>query len=346
MYSIACQVKILSRNILVLSDHLKRSWPTSAASIYLAYHHPLAENGSDYDGTTRIVFDAFLKGTLKKLATNPQQLQSFIADYIDDLGAFVEAFQKLVADTATDIKLYKLFIILGLSAKLYPLTIRLYQRNLLAKIALGSNVSLLHSIEVCDVRVYKTRGTDPSKDIGNISHGSKAASEQEISTALRNFTQGFMPDGTFQTYLSQDMYHNGALLLFLIKNDEAVLGHPYAHASLVLLVTKQITREHIMAQTPNWGVNDQGFTDETDFKNHLHMFGNLTLLTKDENSSFSNAPTHTKMTDPNMYAASQFAETKQLVHQYRMHNNDFSKQHLLTRTATLSKFVLSEWGIW
>ena len=315
-------------------------------SHYLAYHHTLAEKGSDYEGTTRIVFDAFLKGTLKKLATDPPKLQQFIADYIEDLGAFVESFQNLVADTATNIELYKLFVILGLSAKMYPLTIRLYQRKLLATIVQGANVSLLHSIEVCDVRVYKTRGTDPSKDIGNISHGSKVASAQEISNALRNFTQGFMPDGTFQTYLSQDMYHNGALLLFLIRKDEAALGKPYTHVDLVQLVSKQITREHIMAQTPNWGVNDQGFVDETDFKNHLHMFGNLTLLTKRENSSFGNAPTHTKMTDTNMYAASQFVETKRLVHEYQLNNNDFSKQHLLARTSKLSIFVLKDWGIW
>jgi hypothetical protein len=87
-----------------------------------------------------------------------------------------------------------------------------------------------------------------------------------------------MQDGLFQTYLSQDMCHNGALPLLLLKYDEHLNKSVYPFHILVQLVTNKITREHIIAQTPNWSATSHGFMDDDDYQNHMHMFGNLTLL--------------------------------------------------------------------
>jgi hypothetical protein len=143
------------------------------------------------------------------------------------------------------------------------------------------------------------------------------------------------------------MYHNGALLLFLIKNDENVASSSYGLSTLLQRMSDQITREHIIAQTPNWSINSQGFIDETDFHNHLHMFGNLTLLSSSDNSKCQNKATHTKMTDTNLYAKSAFAETRQLAHTYgQQQGGVFTKLDILSRTQILSTFVINNWAIW
>ncbi|HEY5867105.1 MAG TPA: DUF262 domain-containing protein [Candidatus Tectomicrobia bacterium] len=98
---------------------------------YLSYFHSDAVNAGDYEGSIRTVFDGFLKGTLKALSRAPQTLRLFIEDYTSDLAAFSQGFQAVIAATATNERLFKYFVVLGISARLYPLTIRLQQRNLL-----------------------------------------------------------------------------------------------------------------------------------------------------------------------------------------------------------------------
>ncbi|MGZ8212877.1 MAG: DUF262 domain-containing protein [Methylosarcina sp.] len=314
---------------------------------YLAYNYSTAVNVTDYDGAIRTVFDGFLKSTLKKFRQQPEDLRSFIEDYISDLRLFTLAFRDLIFATGSDARLYRLFIILGLSARLYPLIIRLHQRGVLQNPLPNTSIDLLDCLEICDVRVYKTRGTDPAKDIGDLSHKSRIISVQNISDGLRDFTIRFMPDGMFQTYLSQDMYHNGALLLFLVRNDENVHGSAFLHATLLKMVSDQITREHIIAQTPNFSINPHGFIDETDFHSHLHMFGNLTLLSSSDNSRCQNKATHTKLTDTNLYAKSIYAETRKLAHQYGQQNGGvFTKSDILNRTQVLAAFVIKNWAIW
>jgi uncharacterized protein with ParB-like and HNH nuclease domain len=313
---------------------------------YLAYSYASAVNASDYDGTLRTVFDGFLKGTLKRLCLIPADLRDFIEDYISDLRQFAQAFRELIALTRTDDRIYRLFVVLALAARLYPLAIRLQQRDLLNVNLPGTSVDLLHCLEVCDVRVYKTRGTDPAKDVGELSHNSRTGAVDKIAEGLRSFTIGFMPNGLFQNYLSQDMYRNEALILFLIRYDETVAAAQYGHVQLVQMVTEQITREHIIAQTPNWAISSQGFSDEADFAAHLNMLGNLTLLSKSDNSRCLNQPTHTKMTDPRMYATSTFAATRQLAHQYGPKQGVFTKADILTRTDALRLFIMNSWAIW
>ena len=313
---------------------------------YLAYNHSLALNASDYDGTIRTIFDGFLKSTLKELCQQTDDLRSFIIDYISDLQFFTRSFYQLISATKTDGRLYRLFVILGLAARLYPLAIRLHQRQLLQAQVPNTAIDLLHCLEVCDVRVYKTRGTDPAKDIGDLSHRSRTATVQEIADGLRNFVTWFMPDGTFQNSLSLGIYNNRALTLFLVYIDECVTCSEFEHSALLQMVKDQITREHIIAQTPNMAITSLGFIDETDFNNHLHMFGNLTLLSKADNSRCQNLPPHIKMTDPNLYVRSSYAGTKQLAHEYGPQAGIFTKADILKRTQTLTSAVIGKWAIW
>jgi hypothetical protein len=333
-----CRIDNIARDTFTEDDLLRYH--------YLSYSHPLALNASDYNGTVQTVFDGFLKGSLKKLCQQPDDLRFFISDYISDLRLFARSFHQLVSATATDGRLYRLFVILGLAARLYPLAIRLHQRGLLRAQIPNAVIDLLHCLEVCDVRIYKTRGTDPAKDIGELSHRSRTATVQDVADGLRYFVMSFMPDGIFQTSLYQNMYHNGALTLFLVFNDEHVAGSALGHSALFQMIKDQITREHITAQTPNWSITSQGFNDETDFHNHLHMFGNLTLLSKSDNSRCQNQPTHIKMTDPNFYAKSSYAATRQLAHQYGPKAGMFTKADILERTKALTLAVTQKWAVW
>jgi len=313
---------------------------------YLSYSHPDAVNAADYDGSLKLVFDGFLKATLKKLASTPDRLQSFIQDYVDDLSGFSCAFKNLLISTQDNERLYKLFVVLGLAARLYPLVIRLHQRELLFNEVSDTQTDLLQCIEVCDVRVYKTRGTDPAKGIGDLSHVSRTVDADFISSALKSFTLRFMPDGDFHTHLSQLMDGNGAVPLILLVHDEIIAGASYPLGKLVDLVNGQITREHIIAQIPNFSVTSHGFVDDLDFEGHLHQIGNLTLLQKSENSRCNNLAVHTKMTDTALYSDSAFAEPRQLAHQYATTGGAFNKAELSERTGTLAKWIINRWAIW
>ena len=313
---------------------------------YLAYYHPLAEGVGDFSGSLRTVFDGFLKGSLKQLSHQPDNLRAFVQDYISDLRLFARSFEKLVAATATDPRLYRLLVILGLAARLFPLAIRLHQRGLLQTQVPNTSIDLLHCLEVCDVRVYKTRGTDPAKDIGALSHSSRTATVQCIADRLRDFLNGFMPDGLFQGYLSQDMFNNEALTHFLLYINEKDADAALGHSDLLQMVRERITREHIIAQTPNWATASQGFHDEADFNNHLHMFGNLTLLSRSENSKCQNKPAHTKMTDPEFYLSSWYKVTRDLAHKYGHRVNPFTKGDICRRTQDLTADVVEKWAIW
>lgn len=313
---------------------------------YLAYQFPDIVNGGDWDGSLRTVFDSFLKGTLKYFSQDAEKLGAFIKDYVEDLSSFCNAFRALVSETETNHRLYKYLVSLGVSARLYPLTVRLHQRGMLFETPPGAAVDLLQCLETCDVRVYKTRGTEPAKDVGLLSHMSRTATAKQIADALLSFTTRFMPDGYFQTQLGQDMYHNQALTLMMLEYDEHCAGAPHDVDALRALVSAQITREHILSQTPSFSVAAHGFDDDDDFTAHLHQIGNLTPLSKSENSKCTNVAVHSKMTDPALYTASRYAATRTLAQRYMAGTQQFQKSDVQQRTRELSSWVLNRWPLW
>lgn len=313
---------------------------------YLSYDFPGIVDGGDWEGSLRTVFDSFLKGTLKSLSQDKDKLRTFIKDYVDDLSAFCAAFWNLVSETERNARLYKYLVVLGVSTRLYPLTVRLHQRGMLFDAPAGSGVDLLKCLETCDVRVYKTRGTEPARDIGLLSHMSRSATGKQISGSLRSFTGRFMPDGYFATQLGQDMYHNQALPLIILEYDEHCSGAPHDVMILRDLISQEVTREHILSQIPSFSVTAHGFDDDDDFAIHLHQLGNLTPLTKSENSKCSNVSVHSKMADPKLYTASRYAATRRLAQQYIAGAQQFRKTDLQQRTNELTRWVLGRWPLW
>lgn len=192
--------------------------------------------------------------------------------------------------------------------------------------------------------MYKTRGTDPAKDIGILSHLSRTASPQQIADTLRQFTNDFMPDWYFQVHLEREMDRNQALRLMLLNYDEYRVGNYYDISTLKGFVTDDITREHILSRTPDFDITTYNFDDENDFEAHLHQLGNMTLLTKSDNSRCQNANIHTKMTQ--YYPSSCYAQTRYLAQEYSAGNQQFQKDDLKQRTRKLSKWIQSSWPLW
>ncbi|MDZ7793607.1 MAG: HNH endonuclease family protein [Spirochaetia bacterium] len=210
----------------------------------------------------------------------------------------------------------------------------------------NTSFDFLYGIMASDVRVYKTRGTDPARDIGDLSHGSRSASANHIANGLSNFIKRFMPDGYFIQNLRQNMYQNQAVFLMLIELDEYTSGEEYGIDVLGNFTRKQITREHIIAQHPNFSLATHGFSDEDEFIVYKNQFGNLLPLTKSENSKCNNSPVHTKITDQNLYPSSIYRITRDFAHKYAKHVNSFSKQDIEERTEVLAKWASSKWIIW
>lgn len=312
---------------------------------YLSYDYPGIMHGGDWDGTLRTVFEGFLKGTLKNFSSDSSKLRAFIRDYIEDFSAFCEAFRDLVLQTRSNPRIYSYLVTLGVSARLYPLTVRLQQRGLLFTTPSDRDMDLLQILETCDVRVYKTRGTNPAKDIGLLSHGSRLATAEQIADGVLNFSRYFMSDSYFSTLLQQDMYHNQALLRIMLEFDEQENGGRYSVDQFRALVGLQLTREHILSQTPSFDIQSVGFDDDEDFRNHKNLLGNLTPLTRSENSKCQNVNVQTKMTDPTLYLASHYISTRMLAQQFKAGTRQFNKQEILDRTKALCGRIISRWHL-
>jgi hypothetical protein len=313
---------------------------------YLSYWNENALECGDYDGSMETILDAFLRGTLKELAGQPSTLRDFIDHYVSDLRDFFEAFEKFVISAKSSPRVYRLLVILGLSARLYPLAVRLFQKNWLTKVLPNTCLDLLRCLEICDVRVYKTRATDPAKHIGDISHQSSGLGVTEISQRLKQFTEQFMGDDTFRLYLQQEMYSNAALAYILLCHDEEILRKHYTMEELTELVQKQITREHVFPQTPNFNVKTFGFRDSADYEEYIDKFGNITLATKAENARYADTTVTIKLGTPDYYSKSAYAGTRQLAQEFASNGRKFRKDDIIGRTDRLMSFALRRWPIW
>jgi len=328
------KIELISRTTFTEDDLLRYH--------YLSYD---ASEASDYYGYSQTVLDDFLKPALKTRQGNTMALHEFISDYVEDLEAFAQAFAGLVDATRSDTRMFTLLVVHSLAARLYPITIRLYQRGLLFEQLSNATpaVDLLHCLEVVDLRVYKLRGTDPAKDIGHLSHKSRKATVDEIAASLRTFVMAFMPNGLMETQLGQWMYKNGATVPILFA-----LGQfqPYTLQKLVTLIQDVPTQEHILSQEPSFDCTAYGFDDSTEFEDYLNRIGNLTLLTAAENTRCQNKSVKRKMSQQDLYPSSKFVGTRRLANQFTVSGAVFDKNAVIARIQELKHFALTRWAIW
>lgn len=314
---------------------------------FLAY----ADDKYDYRASENYVLDEYLKKTLKGIKSNEDKLEQFISEYTTDLTTFFKSFLNILQKTKSDKKYYKIFSILGLSATLYPLLIRLETRNLLnQKINRISKLFFIDLIEITDVRVYKIYRGGATKDMSFLARDSKSFSKAEIKTALFNFIQNFVKDSEFKRRLQSNLYPNEALRYIFIEYDEKQLKNKFSLRELTKMNVNSRrnpqfpTIEHIFSQEARFDFPNFGFRDSDEYSDKIHTLGNLTLLEKELQGRATNLNPDEKVRRK-FYDKSVFKVTTDLSAELKTRGLSFTADDINGRMDKLTKFCMKRWKI-
>jgi uncharacterized protein with ParB-like and HNH nuclease domain len=305
----------------------------------------------DFKPTLNYVLDGFLKKTLRAKQGNPDKLSSFMTSYVTDLRAFFSNFLGVVRRVESEPRYYKLLCVLGLSTHLYPLFVRLQGRGLLdTPVSKSHQLTFADLIEIADVRIYKTRGTDPAKDISHLAVDAATASPTTIASKLSDIVRRFMDDGKFESDLSGDMYSNEASLHILLEMGEAwalAQGNPgYSVKLLVELMRSRPTIEHVFAQNPVFAFPSRGFDSQDQYRLENNRPGNLSVLEKDLNSRCQDKTPEQKLQDASLYKQSGFDVTRALVAEVATSGGSFDAKSVESRTTRIAQFAKKRWPLW
>ncbi len=304
----------------------------------------------DFKPSTDYVLDGFLKKTLKSLQVDKAGLKQFVAVYVADLRRFFGSLLKLVERVRTEPRYYKMFCMLGLSTHLYPLVIRLQGRGILDQPATPGGLTFADLVEIADVRIYKTRGTDPQKDISHLACDAATADPAAIRRRLAEIVTRFMDDGRFESDLRGNMYGNEALLHILMEHGEAWAcdqGKPSLTVDdLIALKRTKPTIEHVFAQTPGFTLPGRGFATQDQYLMMNDCLGNLTVLEREINSRCQNKTPEQKLDDANLFKASKFDVSRALVAEVAASGSAFDAKCVEDRTRRLADFAKQRWPLW
>ncbi len=268
------------------------------------------------------IFDN-LKTNCEELKDNPAELNKFITDYLTDFEKFAVSYANLIIEVNTKSIYQKPFRYLEFTATLYPLLVRLYMQNKLD--------SLLPILETIEIRVYKLRGTNPIADMYSLSSDitEKDLTVEEIKTQLINFSEKFVNNHVFGTYLDSAIYGNGAVKYILSEfNGE--------HQDIA--VYKDLQVEHIFSKEPNFEASSYGFADDYDYEKN--RFGNLGLLEQKLNKGLGNLPPVNKVSG---YLNSVINDTRNLAGEIQKGN--YSKQNVDDRRQRIIDFCIERFSI-
>jgi len=264
-----------------------------------------------------------LKKRCQDMKDTKRRLSNFIREYLDDLADFSVAYSKLIQDAGQDVLFHKYFVKLEFTGTLYPLIIRLYLQGKLRE--------LIGVLETTEVRVYKTRGTNPIADAYWLSSDVAEAdlSVDEIKSRLTFLNEKFMSDHVFRNYLDADIYGNGAVRYLLSERDEGTFS---------IDEYRDFQVEHIFSKDPQFDVVEFGFEDDYDYeKNRL---GNLTLLEARLNGRVGNVSPPNKVSG---YIESRFETTRNLAG--KIQASGIRKEDVDARREELIQYCLDRFKI-
>jgi uncharacterized protein with ParB-like and HNH nuclease domain len=311
----------------------------------MRYHFlSYAEDKYDYKATEDYVLNIYLKTTLKNIKSDQAKLGSFIEDYVGDLNSFFKSFLSIIRKVPDDKKYYQLFSILGLSAFLYPLAIRLETCGFLEKQVIQSSLAFIDLIEIADLRVYKIRGTDPARDISYLARDSKKLPESEIKERLVGFIKLFMSDTEFSRRLNVEIYPNVGLTHILIEYDQSLINKKYTISELKEFNRLVPTVEHIFPREARFDFPNYGFSSEEEYIGKINQIGNLTILEKSLNSQCSEKNPDQKIND-NLYGKSKFEGPKQISAEIKNRGTSFIESDISIRGKAVMDFCLKRWSI-
>jgi len=307
-------------------------------------YHFLTFSDANYDASAAFVLD-FLKEQLTSFRKKNQRkkMKAFIKRYFRSLLEFFVALKALTEKAQEEEIYYKLFCILGISATLYPLMVRLeildlLEENLTSKDC--SEFTFLDLLEHIDVRVYKTRGTDPRAEISRYAYEiNEDYSKKEIQNWLLEYNRRWMSNEEFITNLNSSVYGNRALPFIFITLCEIIDGKGYPIKRLKKFVNKKLTIEHVLSQQAKFTYKSAGFKGSEHFLEHKDKLGNLTILEKGLNSAAWNKLPVEKVP---YYDRSDYTMTRKLS-TYIQKRKVFKKGDIDDRTKKLSKQISQLW---
>jgi len=311
-------------------------------------YHFVSYSSENYDATAAYVL-TFLKRELGRCRTNSEgnglvQMENLIRGYTESLYSFCLALQRIVKRVETNPRYYALFVILGLSATLYPLLVKLEVLEKLDKELPGEDYEdcrFFDLLETIDVRVYKTRGTDPRADISRFAcELSLEWSDEETRDWLLDYSVDWMSEELFRTNLSGNVSWNQALRYVFIDYCAGLEGRAFTIEELRELMSKSPTIEHILSQTPTFAPRSVGFKNEEDFEAHEHTIGNLTILEQALNSAASKKMPVEKVPH---YDKSRFRMTRALSSSIAS-SGGFTKTEVENRTRELCRHLVERWS--
>lgn len=306
----------------------------------MSYHY-ISFSTENYAPTPEFVLQR-LKDKLSENRSHEDELENFIANYVYSLKEFFLATKSILNKVDTKEKYYKLFSILQISATLYPLIIKLETLGKLdtnVDISKNGKFAFVDLIELIDVRVYKTRGTDPRAQIARFTCELVNMTDKDIADWLLWFNNEWMSREQFQVSLHSNIFGNRALNFIFINYCENIAGENFTIKELKNINSLNANIEHILAQTPNFSPLSLGFADEEDYINYEHRLGNLTLLEKSLNSSVQNKTAIEKV---DYYDKSYLIITKQIGSRINSLKR-FAKNDLIERTEILAEYVSKRW---
>lgn len=312
-----------------------------------------------------ITADAILKdalkpavGTAAAAGSTPAErtaLRDFVDDYSEDLACFFESLASLLARAETEPRLFKIFTSLELSAALYPLAVRLHMRGLLDQaMEEGEPGTFLDALETAELRVYKTRGTTPEKDVAQLAADARTLDAADIAARLAAFVQRFMPDDLFKFRLRDNVYENNEGARFILLEWEEEARRRSKASALSLHELKELraaepTIDHVLARERTFALDGRGFPDVESYVGQIHRLGNLTLVEKRINSAAQKKTPEQKASDDNLYTSSAYASARQLgvaIGESIAARAPFGAKHVDERTTEIVDFCLNRWPSW
>jgi uncharacterized protein with ParB-like and HNH nuclease domain len=310
---------LVSRDKLGILGRLEEN--TIFTQHYYSSRKLFSATWNNRDGADTI-FDN-LKTKCEELKDKPDALKIFITDYLSDFQNFAVSYSNMIKEVETKPIFQKPFRHLEFSATLYPLIVRLYMQNKLD--------DLLPILEAIEVRVYKLRGTNPIADMFWLSSyvSENDLSIDEIKTHLTNFSEKFVNNHVFGTYLDSAIYGNGAVKYILSE---------FSKDNPDIATYKDLQVEHIFSKDPNYDVSSYGFTDDYDYEKN--RFGNLGLLEKSLNAGLGNLPPINKVSG---YLNSVITDTRDLAGEIQ--KGKFVKQNVDDRRKIIVDFCIDRFKL-
>ena len=313
-------------------------------------YHFVSYSDEDYDASASFVLN-FLKRQLndyRKIGEKAgyEKIEKFINEYIESLHLFCSSLNSLIKRAEKKTKYFKLFSILNLSATLYPLIVKLEMLGKLERKLLNqkySKFTFFDVIELIDVRIYKTRGTDPRADISRFTFGLNTKStDEQIQDWLLEYNKRWMSKPEFQTYLNGHIYRNRALSHMFIDYSEILAKKKFSIDELKKIandIKLNPTIEHILSQKPKFTLKRHGFKSTEEYLEYEDTLGNLTVLERNLNSSAQNKNTFEKV---KVYDKSIFQMTNIISTQIST-KDKFNKNDIVERTEIVAKYLINKW---